>query len=109
MTQHGMHYDNSSTSRRRCRKRALAAKRDDDDEDDPYANLLDNKPGLQDLDDLPVIVRRAKGSKGVPLDQQPFNELQNLKAAPLFGWAQKVKTSDAEASMMCSPPQPVGN
>ncbi|CAM9958431.1 unnamed protein product [Phaeothamnion confervicola] len=34
-----------------------------------------------------------RGSRQVPLDQQPFNELQNLKAsllgeAPLFGWAQ---------------------
>ncbi|KAG5179618.1 hypothetical protein JKP88DRAFT_200870 [Tribonema minus] len=48
-----------------------------------------SEPGLQDVQGGPKILRRARGGKKVPLDQQPFNELQNLKEAPMFGWAQK--------------------
>lgn len=33
--------------------------------------------------------RRMDKSKGVPTDQQPFNELQELKEDVLFGWAQE--------------------
>lgn len=37
----------------------------------------------------PRVRRRMDKSKGVPTDQQPFNELQELKEDPLFGWAQE--------------------
>lgn len=33
--------------------------------------------------------RRTDRTKAVPTDQQPFNELQELKEDPLFGWAQE--------------------
>lgn len=33
--------------------------------------------------------RRMDKSRTVPTDQQPFNELQELKEDPLFGWAQE--------------------
>lgn len=33
--------------------------------------------------------RRMDRTRAVPTDQQPFNELQELKEDPLFGWAQE--------------------
>jgi hypothetical protein len=44
-------------------------------------------PGLQDPDGN-FVMRKAKGSDAVPLDQQPFNELQELKNDGLFAWGQ---------------------
>lgn len=52
------------------------------------------RPGMQDRGGVRVR-RRMDKTKAVPTDQQPFNELQELKEDPLFGWAQedfKVRT-----------------
>uniref|UniRef100_A0A6U1LWA6 DUF1230 domain-containing protein n=1 Tax=Fibrocapsa japonica TaxID=94617 RepID=A0A6U1LWA6_9STRA len=57
---------------------------DDGDEDDDFFGA----PGLQDPDAKPMY-RMGDKTNTVPLDQQPFNELTNLKKAPFFGWAQK--------------------
>lgn len=50
--------------------------------------LARRRPGMQDRGGVRVR-RRMDKSKTVPTDQQPFNELQELKEDPLFGWAQE--------------------
>lgn len=49
---------------------------------------LGGRPGMQDRGGYRVR-RRLDKSRRVPTDQQPFNELQELKEDPLFGWAQE--------------------
>ncbi|CAM9435343.1 unnamed protein product [Ectocarpus sp. 4 AP-2014] len=50
--------------------------------------LSRRRPGMQDRGGVRVR-RRMDKSRTVPTDQQPFNELQELKEDPLFGWAQE--------------------
>eukprot|EP00752_Nemacystus_decipiens_P010420 g9287.t1 len=55
----------------------------------PAFDLLSRRrPGMQDPTGMRVR-RRMDKSRTVPEDQQPFNELQELKEDPLFGWAQE--------------------
>lgn len=57
--------------------------------DKPAFDLLSRRrPGMQDPSGMRVR-RRMDKSRTVPTDQQPFNELQELKEDPLFGWAQE--------------------
>ena len=60
------------------------------------------RPGMQDRGGVRVR-RRMDKTKGVPTDQQPFNELQELKEDVLFGWAQedfKVWVPDARTAVL---------
>ncbi|CAM9572216.1 unnamed protein product [Discosporangium mesarthrocarpum] len=66
-------------------------------EDEEDFNELYDRPGMQDPSAR--LLRRFDKSKSVPADQQPFNELQQLKEAPLFGWAQL----DLKARLLDSP------
>lgn len=50
--------------------------------------LARRRPGMQDRGG-PRVRRRMDKSRTVPTDQQPFNELQELREDPLFGWAQE--------------------
>eukprot|EP00903_Cladosiphon_okamuranus_P008483 g8150.t1 len=57
--------------------------------DKPAFDFLSRRrPGMQDPSGIRVR-RRMDKSRTVPTDQQPFNELQELKEDPLFGWAQE--------------------
>lgn len=54
----------------------------------PETQGLGGRPGMQDMGGIRVR-RRMDKNRRVPTDQQPFNELQELKEDPLFGWAQE--------------------
>ena len=49
----------------------------------------------------PRVRRRTDRTRAVPTDQQPFNELQELREDPLFGWAQEDLKVPSESGCTC--------